>query len=196
MSPIDPISGALFLMTAFLIAGIAQVAWFASSLAKSRALSAPLDGGLMLRGRRLFGENKTFRGFVVMVPAAAIAFPFVAFEMTQHAPAAAGLWPLTPLGYAALGAWAGLGFMLGELPNSFLKRQLDIPPGAARANRLAWTVQLLADRLDSGIGMLTAVSVAVPTPWLTWIIVLTTGPALHWLFSVVMFQLGTKARPA
>ena len=28
-----------------------------------------------------------------------------------------------------MGAWCALGFMLGELPNSFVKRQLDIAPG-------------------------------------------------------------------
>jgi hypothetical protein len=190
----DPLAEALLLIWAFVLAGVAQVSWFASRW--SRRFAVPIDGGLTFRGKRVFGENKTLKGFVMMVPAAALAFPVVAYSMSFGAPSAAGLWPLTPFGYAALGAWAGLGFMLGELPNSFVKRQLGIAPGEASRNPRNWTGQFVVDRLDSGIGMLTAVSLAVPTPWRTWAIVLVTGPALHWLFSVVMFHTGTKARPA
>ena len=190
----DPLAEALFLIWAFVLAGVAQVSWFASRW--SRPFAVPIDGGLTFRGKRVFGENKTLKGFVMMVPATALTFPLVAYSMSFGAPSAAGLWPLTPLGYAALGAWAGLGFMLGELPNSFVKRQLGIAPGEASPNRRKWTGQFMVDRLDSGVGMLTAVSLAVPTPWRTWAIVLITGPALHWLFSVLMFRTGTKARPA
>jgi hypothetical protein len=44
--------------------------------------------------------------------------------------------------------------------------------------------------------MLAAVSLVVPTPWTTWAVVLLVGPAIHWSFSVVMFRLGIKPRPA
>jgi hypothetical protein len=92
-----------------------------------------------------------------------------------------------------MGAWCALGFMLGELPNSFLKRQLDIAPGTASTGRgLGW--QLAADRLDSGIGLLLAASLVVHVPWTTWAIVLSIGPIFHWSFSVLMFQLGIKPR--
>jgi hypothetical protein len=153
-----------------------------------------LDGGLRLRGHRLFGANKTARGFVVMVPAASAAFTLLALAAVD--PSRAGLWALTPGGYALLGAWAGFGFMAGELPNSFVKRQLDIAPGGAPRGR-AWTVvQFVVDRLDSGIGMLAAVSVAVHTPAMVWVYVLLIGPAIHWSFSLVLFRLGLKQRAA
>jgi hypothetical protein len=57
-------------------------------------------------------------------------------------------------------------------------------------------VQFAGDRLDSGIGMLAAVSLAVPTPALTWVYVLLLGPAIHWSFSFVLFRLGLKQRAA
>jgi hypothetical protein len=44
--------------------------------------------------------------------------------------------------------------------------------------------------------MLLAVSLTATTPFLTWPIVLLIGPSIHWMFSVVMFQLGLKARAA
>jgi hypothetical protein len=86
--------------------------------------------------------------------------------------------------------------MAGELPNSFIKRQLAVAPGARASSSAAWVCQFIADRIDSGVGMLLALSVAVPTPWLTWLYVLLAGPLLHWGFSILMFHLGIKSRPA
>lgn len=183
---------AWFLLGAFVLAGMAQTAWFAAAL--SRRFSFPIDGGAVVRGARLFGEHKTLRGFVVMVPAAAVSFAALAAALDDLP--RAGLWPLTIAGYAGLGAVAGLGFMAGELPNSFLKRQLGIRPGERSPGRLAASAQFVADRIDSGIGMLLAVSVIVPTPAMTWLLVLLVGPSIHWAFSVLMFHLGLKARPA
>jgi len=193
-SSVDAGACALFLMATFVLAGCAQVVWLASSW--SRRFSLPLDGGHAFRGRRIFGENKTVRGFMVMVPATALAFVVVAQVSGHGNPQAIGLWPLSPAGYAWLGAWTGLGFMLGELPNSFVKRQLDIAPGAISPHGAAAPWQFVADRLDSGLGMLTALSLAVPVPWRTWALVLFLGWALHWSFSVVLFRLGVKPRPA
>jgi hypothetical protein len=183
---------AWFLLGAFVLAGMAQTAWFAAPL--SRRFSFPIDGGATYRGSRIFGEHKTLRGFVVMVPAAAVSFAVLAAAIGD--PAQAGLWPLTLAGYAGLGACAGLGFMAGELPNSFLKRQLGILPGECPGGRLPAAAQFVADRVDSGIGMLLAVSAIAATPAMTWLLVLLVGPSIHWAFSVLMFHLGLKARPA
>jgi hypothetical protein len=192
VSALDPVACGCFLLLAFVLAGTAQTAWFASPA--SRRFAQPLDGGLTLRGRRLFGENKTGRGFVVMVPASAAGFALLAVLAGE--PAALGLWPLSVPGYALAGAIAGFGFMAGELPNSFVKRQLDIAPGSAPRGQLASACQFAVDRLDSGIGMLLALNCFVAVPWRTVVIVLTVGPFIHWTFSVVMFHLGLKPRPA
>ena len=186
----DPIACGAFILLAFTLAGVAQTAWFASPA--SRAFALPLDGGLRFRRRRLFGANKTIRGFVVMVPAAAASFALFG----TLTPTSVGLWDLSTSSFAALGAMAGFGFMAGELPNSFVKRQLGIVPGAAPLRRTAASAQFVADRLDSGVGMLIAMSAVVSMPWQTWAVVLIIGPAIHWTFSVVMFHLGLKARPA
>jgi CDP-2,3-bis-(O-geranylgeranyl)-sn-glycerol synthase len=178
MSP-DPIATALFLVVSFVLAGCAQTAWLRSAV--SRKLALPLDFGKSFRGRRILGDHKTLRGFVVMVPAAALSFALV------H-PLVPGIWNLGSSRYLALGALAGLGFMAGELPNSFLKRQLGIAPGESRA------FSFVLDRIDSILGMLLVVSLAVPTPWETWALVLTVGPVLHLLFSSALFLLDVKAR--
>lgn len=192
MTRVDPLAAAMFLLAAFTLAGTAQTAWFAAPL--SRAFALPLDGGAILRGRPVFGPNKTLRGFVVMVPAASAAFAILA----ALAPGAAErwLWPMSLPSYALAGAWAGFGFMAGELPNSFLKRQLDIPSGAAPREPRAAAFHFVLDRFDSGVGMLAAMSLVVDVPWLTWAYVLLFGSFIHWSFSVVMFRLGLKGRAA
>ena len=66
--------------------------------------------------------------------------------------------------------------MAGELPNSFVKRQLGIRPGECPRGRLAAAAQFVADRIDSGIGMLLAVSAIAATPAMTWLLVLLRRP--------------------
>ena len=191
----DPLHCGLFLIVAFVLAGLLQSLWLRSRV--SQVLAIPLDGGRTFRGRPILGQNKTLRGFVVMIPAAALAFLAVAIvvSLSRGGPPAT-LWQLTPAGYAALGAWAGFGFMAGELPNSFVKRRLGILPGQAPASALTTAICFTIDRTDSIIGMLVAVTVAVTTPWMTWVWVLVLGPLIHWLFSWWLFRMGVKRRPA
>ena len=135
-------------------------------------------------------------GFMVMVPATGLAFAFLASLLDVLPAGLKGLWPLSPAGYALLGSWAAVGFMAGELPNSFIKRQLGIAPGAAARGRFAGPLFFVVDRVDSILGLVLALIVAVPVPWRTWLCVALIGPALHGLFSVAFFRLGVKARPA
>lgn len=191
---VDPAACALFLIFAFVLAGLAQAAWLRSPL--SFRFNTPIDRGLHFRGRPVFGPNKTVRGFVVMVPATAVSFCLLGVLSSRDPGLTARLWPLTPPAFGFLGFWAGLGFMLGELPNSFVKRQLGIPPGELPRGRVAKIVCSVADRLDSIAGMLLAVSIAVGTPWQTWVYLALLGPPIHWLFSALLYLLGVKARPA
>ena len=71
----DPLHCGLFLILAFVLAGLLQSLWLKNRY--SEKLAFPLDGGRMFRGRPILGENKTLRGFV-MIPAAALAFAAVA----------------------------------------------------------------------------------------------------------------------
>jgi CDP-2,3-bis-(O-geranylgeranyl)-sn-glycerol synthase len=183
---------AAFLIAAFSVAGACQALWL--SAAVSRRFDRPLDGGRRWRGRRFLGDNKTLRGFVVMVPATAAGFALVAAALPVGA--AKELWPLSISAYALLGGWAGLGFMAGELPNSFVKRQLDVAPGAAATGRVLGPLFAIADRCDSVLGAMVALALVVPVPVVTWLLVSVAGPAIHGLFSAAIFYLGGKARLA
>jgi hypothetical protein len=94
-------------------------------------LRRPIDGGQSWRNRRLFGDNKSWRGVVV-----AVFGSVVAVVIQKHV---VGAWaaPIAVIEYrdlnaVAFGAAIGAGAMLGELPNSFVKRRLGIPPGGNR----------------------------------------------------------------
>src|SRR5688500_15142508 len=132
-----------------------------------------------------------------MVPAVGFAFwAFATGGDLLRAGTRENLWPLTPGGYFLLGCWTGLGFMLGELPNSFVKRQLDISPGMPPAGSLGRAVCFVMDQADSVLGALLALAVVVPVPWPTWIAILVAGPVVPWLFNVLLMLLGVKARAA
>ena len=186
---------AAFLTIAFVMAGFLQTFWFRSRY--SVRFQIPIDGGRTFRGKRIFGANKTWRGFVVMVPGVGVAFVFLRLLSTLlPAGVTNSMWSMSPAQYGLLGCWIGFGFMVAELPNSFVKRQLGISPGAAPEHRLAQPVCFVVDQFDSVVGGLLALAVMVPTPILTWVYILLIGPGFHWAFNLLLFQLGVKARPA
>ena len=119
---------AMLIVAGLAMAGIVHVGWLRTSL--SRRFMQQLDGGRCWRGRRLLGANKTVRGLMAMPPAAALAFIGIERLLAVLAPDwHALLWPLTVAQWGLLGLACGAMFMLAELPNSFVKRQLDIAPG-------------------------------------------------------------------
>jgi CDP-2,3-bis-(O-geranylgeranyl)-sn-glycerol synthase len=185
---------AVFVVATMSLAGIAHAWWLRSKL--SLRLGAPVDLRLTLRGRRLFGANKMWRGFAVMPPAAALAF-WAAGLLRPAFPAwlYAGTWDLALSEYAELGFVCGFAFMLAELPNSFVKRQLDVAPGMASRDRALAVVFFVVDRVDSVLGVLIALTALVPVAPATWAWVLALGPAVHWLFSLWLYRLKVKARP-
>jgi len=186
---------ALVILLAMSAAGVVHAIWMRS--AYSRRFDAPLDGGRSFRGRRVFGDHKTVRGFMAIVPAAGVAFALLGVardagvEWLQP-----GLWGLTPAVLFGLGAWAGLCFMAGELPNSFYKRQRGIAPGEVPTHGAERALCLFVDRLDSTLAVLAGMSIVVGLHWQTWCAVLLLGPFVHLAFSALLHVLGVKARYA
>jgi CDP-2,3-bis-(O-geranylgeranyl)-sn-glycerol synthase len=89
-------------------------------------LKRPIDAGRTWRGRRLLGDNKTWRGALVMSTG-----PLLATVVLHRAEWYRRRLPVeaNPL---LLGTILGVSTVAGELPNSFLKRRLGIAPGTQR----------------------------------------------------------------
>ncbi|MGK0362163.1 MAG: hypothetical protein ACI9U2_004483, partial [Bradymonadia bacterium] len=124
------IADALWTVVPVIVGGLTHVVAIHLNALPRLALM-PIDGGRTHNGVRLFGDNKTWRGVVVMTLACAF------WGAVQGVGATAGWWAPPALlveGGLNAGAWGallGLGYILGELPNSYLKRQNGIAPGAA-----------------------------------------------------------------
>lgn len=186
-------ASALFIVVAMSLAGLAHGLWMRSAV--SRRFCIPLDAGFTWRGRRLFGEHKTWRGFMVIVPASGLAFGLLG-ALIGTGSGVSSLWGLGPLGLTLLGVWAGFCFMTGELPNSFYKRRRNIAPGSVPTSGWERRFCLLVDRFDSTVALLIGMSLVVPVHWTTWIWVLVLGPIVHFGFSVLLYAIGVKARVA
>jgi hypothetical protein len=167
---------------------------------KLRLLSAlariPLDGGLFVRGRRLFGDNKTLRGAVVMPLATALSSWATTTTLLTLSPTTTQLHLALPLQAPALwGAIVGVGYIVGELPNSFLKRQLDIGPGEAAPAGPWRVVMWLVDQLDFllGIAVVTALC-GQPIPWTLLVMLGAIASVVHPAVAGLMVLLGLKRR--
>ena len=193
MTLVDSLARAICIVTAMSIAGAAHVLWLRSALARSWL--TPLDFGATLRGKRLFGENKKLRGLLVMPPATALSF-FGLGAARARLPDwfAAGIWPVSDASLACIGLLAGAAFMLAELPNSFVKRRLEIGPGKSAERGPLRVIFLWLDRFDSSIGCLAAISLCAPLSGMTWAWALLLGALLHAVFSASLYFAGVKAR--
>ena len=101
-----------------------------------RMLKRPLDLGLNFRGKRLFGDHKTWLGLMINIVFCTMGTIIQALLQQM------GCFPqwLFLIDYSEkailIGILFGLGMTLGELPNSLMKRQLSIPPGKKKKGGL------------------------------------------------------------
>jgi hypothetical protein len=188
-----PLAQALWLALPVTLAGLTHVSVINKGIL-ARLSAIRLDGGLTLRGRPLFGANKTLRGAIVMISACVIWTAITdILQRALNLDDTLRFIPREQLSSLALGLLLGLAYILGELPNSFIKRQLDIHPGApakGRARPLFW----LLDQLDSAVAILVVVSI-FRTPSCTFVLtLLTLTLAVHPAVAAIMVALGLKER--
>lgn len=137
-----------------------------------RRLAVPIDRGATLRGRPLFGPNKTWRGVVAVTLGAALGYALQGLAPALQPPGLRGT-PLT--GLALFGGALGAAGMLAELPNSVLKRQLGVAAGAPGSG-LAAPLLYLLDQLDFLLGA-----------WLVaWVLVPPTVALVAWSLAFVL----------
>jgi hypothetical protein len=157
-----------------------------------RWLARPIDAGLVLRGRRLLGDNKTYRGLVAVALGTAAG---VAVQVVLHRFVVARDLAVIDYGrpaVIALGLGLGAAAMLSELPNSMLKRQLGIAPGAAGGGILGMFFYVL-DQIDMLIGVwaVLGLAVGVTAVRVLWSVVFLF--IAHQLLTFVGYQLGMRA---
>jgi hypothetical protein len=161
------------------------------ALDRFKALEVPLDFGATIGGRRLFGDNKTWRGAVFMVLGPALA----ALLLTRW-PAYRDALPddvadAPPLLWGAL---VGLGVVVGELPNSFLKRRLDIAPGTQRRDAVGIAL-IVFDQADLVPGVWLCLAPVYVLPVATAAVAFVAVAGVHFVINVIGYAIGARSSP-
>jgi len=126
---LNDIGFALWFLLPGACANVAPI--FAAALPYLKTFSYPIDGGKIWRGKRILGAHKTWRGITAGVLVSSLVF-FWQINATGSYDWAATL--AGPVDYSTLpwilGPLFGLGALGGDALKSFVKRRLDIKPGA------------------------------------------------------------------
>jgi CDP-2,3-bis-(O-geranylgeranyl)-sn-glycerol synthase len=143
-----------------------------------------IDGGTSLRGRRLLGSHKTWRGILACVVAGVATWEVQrrlyrmgllrAFALVDYSAE-----PIVP------GLLMGLGAGVGDVFKSLLKRQMDIAPGSP------W---LLFDQLDFFVGAFAFVSLVYVPPLGVVLAVLPIVFLCDIAATTILWRLGFKER--
>jgi hypothetical protein len=131
---------------------------------------------------KLFGNNKTVRGFVVLP----LLTGFVAWVN--------GL-VFGPLTYGHpydffVGAGLGMAYMIAELPNSYMKRRMGIQTGETVYKYK--TIQVIIDKTDSLFGVLLFYYFAIPVSFRSIVLIFLTAIVIHFSLSYLLVVLKVK----
>ncbi len=178
-----------FALWFFLPAGFANAApVFANKIPLLNQFKTPLDFGFSKGGKRILGDNKTWRGFLFGI---AIAVVTLAIQKIVYKDS---IWlqdtlPAT-IDYVNVSLWLGVllgvGALLGDAVESFFKRKANVNSGEA------W---FPFDQLDYILGgiLLSSLIVSLSPAQSAAIIVVWFG--LHLLSSYIGFLMGLKDKP-
>lgn len=157
-------------------------------------LAIPIDGQRTWRGHRIFGDHKTWRGLLVILGATLLfTLAQAALEWLLPSLRSWNLVDLQAVGPARVGLIWGLGYAIPELPNSFVKRQLEISEGQATSG-IKGILQILMDQADSaiGCGLVAWWFLAMPASQSVTLILLCTG--MHLALNFIMGLTGLRKR--
>lgn len=135
-----------------------------------------------------FGSNKTWRGVVVM--------PIIAVPGVYLAQLVEKTWNLNFLQDFSciwLGLTLGLGYVLAELPNSWIKRKKGIRPGEMSEHH-PWLFSLL-DQADSVFGCALVYALWGIGTWEMWFGLILLGTLVHLLINVFLWGIGLRKNP-
>ena len=188
-----PLQQSVWLCLPLILGGLSHVVIIKLNALPSLA-RLHLDGGMKLRGHDLFGANKTVRGAVVMI-CATMFWTIVLDKLHALLDLAAELRyiPFDQLGSLGLGFLFGSAYIVGELPNSLVKRQLNIHPGSAAQGPLR-TLFWLLDQLDSVVAVLVVLCFFKRPDPVVYLLVIGFAVVLHPIIASLMVVMGLKQR--
>lgn len=175
----------LILILPVLLAGITFI--FFLKWNRNRYLNQPLDLGITINGLRLFGNNKTIQGPLFMSIGTSL-FGFLVCSILKNSLP----FQLSPAQTLLSYFLVGISYSIGELPNSFLKRRLSIPPGKAYPKGFLRILFKIFDTFDSLIAITVCYILLFKIDYWPVLIALAAGGFLHLLTDTLMIKLHLK----
>lgn len=180
-----------------ILAGVFNMIFCKLSVLKS--LQIPMDAGRTLRdGNRLFGDNKTWKGF--------IGYIFFGALSTVVWGAVIRNTTLNSLDYfyinntnsftfnLTVGVLLGIAYALFELPNSFIKRRIGITPGKSiEGARKVFFIFL--DQADSIFGCALVVWMFYELGIVKYLGFVLIGALTHILINVLLYLMHLRKNP-
>lgn len=153
----------------------------------------PIDGFRGLKdGRRIFGDSKTYVGFLSMMCFTAVlqiiwglisAYSKLDIYNDLYIRYENSIWL-----NAVAGLLFGASYMLLELPNSFIKRRLDISD-SQRGSRLKSTVFFIMDQVDSMLGVITVLWIYAGFGFFRYMAYIFMGALTHLMVNLILIAL-------
>jgi CDP-2,3-bis-(O-geranylgeranyl)-sn-glycerol synthase len=167
----------------FLPAGAGNAApIFAAKIPWLKSWDTPMDFGKTFRGKRILGDNKTWRG---LLSGALIGGLTAGLQHSLFPGVGPAGW-LTLSSAILLGALLGVGALLGDAVESFFKRQSGVQPGQS------W---FPFDQTDYILGGMLLSSLAVRLNGEQYAAVFVTWFFIHIIATHIGYLLGLKSRP-
>jgi len=148
------------------------------------ALAIPIN-------QQSMGSNKTWRGIVVMmlatIPGVYLCHflqptlvDYLIVDMTLISP----LW---------MGVLLGIGYVVPELPNSYIKRKFNIKPGE-QSQKYSFLFTFF-DQADSAIGCAFVYGLLLSPPFEIMVAMILLGPLLHVIANILLYSVGLRKQP-
>ena len=174
----------LFVILFFVPAGISNsIPPVAKKIPFLREWKTPIDLGMEIRGKRMLGQNKTWRGLLLGSIGggftALLLYPFLVSRNST-------ILTVSHESFFVIGFLLGAGALLGDSVESFFKRQLGKPSGSS------W---LFFDQLDYIVGAILFSLPFVRFSIAQYAVMVVTYFSLHILISYISFKMGIKEQP-
>lgn len=174
-----------------IIAGVINMIFTKTSVYKKYRY--PIDGGKKLRDdKRLFGDNKTWIGFFSMIIFTSLSqaiWGYICnFNLFFGKNYLYNYVENTLLNNFFIGALFGLAYVLCELPNSYIKRRIDIAPGKT-VSGLKGSICYLFDQIDSIIGVTLVLCIWCEMTLSQFLLYIFLGGITHIVINLILYGL-------
>ena len=172
-----------------ILAGIFNMIFCKLKILKS--MQVPMDGGRVLSdGNRIFGDNKTWKGFLGYLIFGTVFTVMWGFAIRNTSLNSLDFFYVNnenTLGFnIVVGLLLGFAYALFELPNSFVKRRLGITPGKP-ATGIRKAVFVFVDQADSIFGCALVVWLFYDLGILRYLGFVVVGALTHIVFNMLLY---------